>query len=82
MRRWLLQEGPKRFAATRVSPEVFMCQRITCSKCGRPSFTGCGMHVESVLKDVPRDQRCACREASTTPAPGPRGGFLDKLLRR
>ena len=30
-----------------------MCQRITCRKCGKPSFAGCGRHVESVLGDVP-----------------------------
>lgn len=60
-----------------------MCQRITCSKCGRPSFTGCGMHVESVLKDVPKDQRCKCREAaqqSSSTSSG--GGLLGKLFGR
>ena len=39
-----------------------MCQRITCSKCGKPSFTGCGRHVESVLADVPPEERCQCRQ--------------------
>lgn len=38
-----------------------MCQRITCGKCGRPSYTGCGQHVEQVLRDVPPEQRCQCR---------------------
>ncbi|HEY6878942.1 MAG TPA: hypothetical protein VI299_13030 [Polyangiales bacterium] len=41
-----------------------MCRRITCSQCGKPSFAGCGMHVEQVLADVPRDRRCRCHEAS------------------
>jgi hypothetical protein len=35
-----------------------MCQRITCRECGKPSFAGCGRHVESVLGDVPRAKRC------------------------
>lgn len=35
-----------------------MCQRITCRKCGKPSFAGCGRHVESVLGDVPLADRC------------------------
>ena len=35
-----------------------MCQRITCPQCGKPSFAGCGRHVESVLGDVPPSQRC------------------------
>jgi hypothetical protein len=39
-----------------------MCQRITCSSCGKPSFAGCGRHVEAVLGDVPPADRCHCRE--------------------
>lgn len=35
-----------------------MCQRITCRKCGKPSFAGCGRHIESVLGDVPVAGRC------------------------
>jgi hypothetical protein len=35
-----------------------MCQRITCKTCGKPSFAGCGRHVESVLADVPVAERC------------------------
>lgn len=37
-----------------------MCQRIVCSKCGKPSYQGCGNHVEQVLGDVPAAQRCSC----------------------
>ena len=40
-----------------------MCQRVNCSSCGKPSFTGCGRHVEQVLGDVPLEARCKCREA-------------------
>lgn len=39
-----------------------MCRRIDCRKCGRPTFAGCGAHVEQVLGDVPAAQRCRCRE--------------------
>jgi hypothetical protein len=39
-----------------------MCQRITCSSCGKPSFSGCGAHVEQVLGNVPPKDRCHCRE--------------------
>lgn len=39
-----------------------MCRRVECRKCGRPTFAGCGAHVEQVLGDVPRAQRCSCRE--------------------
>ncbi|MEZ5274399.1 MAG: hypothetical protein R2694_19235 [Ilumatobacteraceae bacterium] len=40
-----------------------MCRRVTCRKCGKPSWAGCGAHVEHVLADVPRAQRCKCHEA-------------------
>ena len=40
-----------------------MCQRVTCNDCGRPSFRGCGRHVEQVLADVPPADRCACGTA-------------------
>ena len=37
-----------------------MCTRITCRRCGKPDWTGCGAHVEQVMRGVPPDQRCAC----------------------
>ena len=39
-----------------------MCRRADCSKCGRPTYAGCGAHVEMVLADVPVTERCRCRE--------------------
>lgn len=39
-----------------------MCRRVECSECHKPTYAGCGMHVEQVLGDVPREQRCTCRE--------------------
>jgi len=41
-----------------------MCRRVECAKCHKPSFAGCGMHIEQVLGDVPREERCSCREKS------------------
>lgn len=40
-----------------------MCRRVSCSKCGRPTYSGCGAHVEQVLGDVRPADRCRCREA-------------------
>jgi hypothetical protein len=37
-----------------------MCVRVTCTSCGKPTFAGCGAHVEQVLRGVPMDKRCAC----------------------
>lgn len=39
-----------------------MCRRVECSKCHRPTYAGCGAHIEQVLGDVPRADRCKCRE--------------------
>lgn len=39
-----------------------MCRRVTCERCGKPTYAGCGMHVEQVLGDVPKAERCTCRE--------------------
>jgi hypothetical protein len=40
-----------------------MCRRVDCSKCGRPTYSGCGAHVEQVLGGVAPADRCRCREA-------------------
>jgi len=62
-----------------------MCQRVTCSKCSRPTYAGCGAHIEQVLRDVPHDKRCSCREdAAKAKAAGggasSGGGFLRGLF--
>ena len=39
-----------------------MCTRVTCPSCNKPTYSGCGRHVEQVLGNVPVEQRCNCRE--------------------
>jgi hypothetical protein len=39
-----------------------VCQRIQCPTCKKPSFVGCGRHVEQVLGDVAPEDRCRCHE--------------------
>ena len=58
-----------------------MCQRISCAQCCKPTYAGCGRHVDQVLSDVPPDDRCKCREtraregsASSTPS------FFERLF--
>ncbi len=58
-----------------------MCQRVQCSKCGKPTYAGCGRHVEQVLGDVPLEARCRCREASASGEKTP-ASWLDRLLGR
>ena len=58
-----------------------MCRRVSCSRCGKPTFAGCGRHIEQVLGNVPKDQRCHCREESAPSSGGAsvRGGALSWL---
>ena len=42
-----------------------MCRRVTCEHCGKPTFAGCGAHVEQVLAGVPKAERCKCREEAS-----------------
>lgn len=58
-----------------------MCQRIECSKCGKPTYAGCGRHVEQVLGDVPPEARCRCREEAR-PDEGPAPSLLARLFGR
>jgi hypothetical protein len=49
-----------------------MCRRIRCEQCQKPTYAGCGKHVEQVLRDIAQADRCHCREiaakASSMPA--------------
>jgi hypothetical protein len=53
-----------------------MCRRVECETCHKPSFAGCGRHVEDVLRDVPAEDRCRCKDAQRGDAT-----MLDRLLR-
>jgi hypothetical protein len=53
-----------------------MCRRVTCEKCGKPTFAGCGMHIEQVLADVPKEQRCQCTAEEKASAKGSILGWL------
>jgi hypothetical protein len=60
-----------------------MCRRVECSDCHKPTFAGCGAHIEQVLGDVPKDQRCTCREDKKKGAGAssePTGGSLRRFF--
>jgi hypothetical protein len=59
-----------------------MCQRVQCSSCGKPSYAGCGKHVEQVLGDVRPEDRCRCREAKKYDATPSLARRLAELFRR
>jgi hypothetical protein len=35
-----------------------MCRAVTCRRCGKTTWAGCGMHVNQVMSGVPASQRC------------------------
>jgi len=37
-----------------------MCERITCSNCGKATWAGCGQHIEQALDGVATADRCTC----------------------
>ncbi|MBL8684117.1 MAG: hypothetical protein JNK05_33395 [Myxococcales bacterium] len=43
-----------------------MCMAVVCPSCNKPTFRGCGAHVEQVLAHVPKDDRCKCRERASS----------------
>jgi len=60
-----------------------MCRAITCRTCDRPTWAGCGAHVEAVLGHVPVDQRCSCREKASASKEGkPKSGLVRRLFGR
>ena len=53
-----------------------MCIAVKCRKCDRPTWKGCGAHVEQVLGHVPPAERCQC--ASTDKPKGKRFPFFSR----
>jgi len=35
-----------------------MCRQVTCRKCGKPSWAGCGQHVTEVMRGIPKSKQC------------------------
>jgi hypothetical protein len=38
-----------------------MCSPALCPRCRKVTWSGCGMHVEQVMRDVAEENRCTCR---------------------
>ncbi len=51
-----------------------MCRRVTCKQCGKPTWAGCGNHIEQALAGVPKKERCQGHAAE------PKQGFLGKIF--
>ncbi|KAF8843800.1 hypothetical protein BDN67DRAFT_945036 [Paxillus ammoniavirescens] len=47
-------------ALSEVPVLVNACFAVTCDKCGKTTWKGCGQHVESVMAGVKEEDRCVC----------------------
>lgn len=52
-----------------------MCSRVTCNRCNKATWSGCGNHIEEALAGVPEKDRCQGHE--NDPA---QPGLLSKLF--
>lgn len=53
-----------------------MCRQVSCKKCGKTTWAGCGQHVDSVMRGVPARDRCQGHENE------PSTGFFGRLFGR
>ena len=58
-----------------------MCHEIACARCGKPTWEGCGQHIEYALKGVPLNERCTCPREKVKAAPSGKS-VLDRILGR
>ena len=54
-----------------------MCRAVTCRKCSKTTWAGCGQHVQQVMKHVPRTERCSCDPNAPKEK---KGGWLSRLF--
>jgi hypothetical protein len=57
-----------------------MCQRVQCDHCGKPTYAGCGRHIEQVLGDVPEEKRCKCRDEKRDASPRQEASLWKRLF--
>lgn len=56
-----------------------MCRAVKCRQCGKTTWSGCGLHVDQVMRAVPRAERCAGHEEQV---PARSGGVFARLFGR
>ena len=42
-----------------------LCRKVNCSHCGKATWAGCGMHIQSALAGIKEDDRCPNWKAGT-----------------
>ncbi|CAN0170743.1 unnamed protein product [Pylaiella littoralis] len=52
-----------------------MCRKVNCDTCSKPTWKGCGMHIDSALSGLAEGDRCAGWKQGKCPAaPAATGG--------
>lgn len=52
-----------------------MCQKVTCRKCGKATWSGCGQHVSQVMRGIPKSEQCQGHQNDPK-----KPGFLARLF--
>ena len=58
-----------------------MCRAVNCRRCGKSTWAGCGNHVQEVMRNIPKSERCTCDRNSLSPR-AESSGWLAKLFGR
>lgn len=60
-----------------------MCRPVTCSTCGKTTWSGCGQHIAEVKRGVPAGQWCnGTHTQAEIDAANAGKGFFQKLFGR
>ena len=47
-----------------------MCSKVICRNCNKPTWSGCGEHIEEALAGVALEDRCSCTQPNNDPPSG------------
>jgi len=61
-----------------------MYHPANCKRCSKPTWRGCGNHIEQALAGVPKRERCSCREDPTASVAttGSGKGLFARIMRQ
>ena len=54
-----------------------MCEKVTCRKCNKPTWAGCGEHIEEALAGIAKVDRCQGHQGEPK-----KSGLFNRLLNR
>ena len=54
-----------------------MCSKVICRQCKKPTWSGCGEHIEEALAGIAKKDRCQGHEAQVK-----KSGIFSKLFSR